>query len=158
MSDQRKRGCYAGQPHRLKPLSNILASNPNQLLVSSQVAASNLVPCVDKTTIAAPNGTLLSTTIHGVVFNDLNGNRVQDSGESGIQAVTVSIRQLPGGTLLIATTTDANGAHSYTFSTASDASYTVTETDPSGYASTTPNQVTVFLAAGGTATVNFGDR
>ena len=59
---------------------------------------------------------------------------------------------LDGGT---STTTDGYG--SYNFSTSVAGVHTVVETDPSGYLSTTPNEVHVDVTLGNGYQVDFGD-
>jgi len=87
--------------------------------------------------------------IYGIVFEDTDGDGVQDAGETGLYGVTVT---LDGST---ATTTGPNG--SYTFSTTVPGVHTVVETDPSGYVSTTPNEVHVDVTLGNGYQVDFGD-
>jgi LPXTG-site transpeptidase (sortase) family protein len=60
------------------------------------------------------------------------------------------------GTVIATTTTDALG--SYSFTNLAAGMYTVSETDPAGFVSTTLNNVGVNLSAGTTATINFGDQ
>jgi len=100
-----------------------------------------------------PNTTLSSIT--GTVFNDANGNGLQDAGEAPLSGVTVELRN-NAGTVIATTTTNASGG--YSFMNLSAGMYSVTETDPAGYVSTTLNKVTVNLSAGTTAMVNFGDQ
>lgn len=95
-------------------------------------------------------------TISGAVFNDLDGNGVQDAGESGISSVIVTLKQAISGATVATTYTTSSGA--YAFVDVGPNSYTVEETDPVGFVSTTPNQVTVFVVADGSATANFGDQ
>ena len=87
--------------------------------------------------------------IYGIVFEDTDGDGVQDAGETGLSGVTVT---LDGGT---ATTTDDYGR--YAFSTTVAGVHTVVETDPSGYLSTTPNEVHVDVTLGNGYRVDFGD-
>jgi SdrD B-like domain len=68
------------------------------------------------------------------VWNDLNGNGIQDSGEPGIAGVTVTLSGAASGS----TTTDANGYYSFTGLSAG--SYTVTVATPAGYNATLSNQ------------------
>lgn len=70
------------------------------------------------------------------VWNDANGNGIQDVTESGISGVTVTLTY-PGGAT-VTTTTDANG--NYLFSNLAPGSYTVSFTTPSGYTAAPANQ------------------
>lgn len=94
-------------------------------------------------------------TVTGKVFNDLNGNGLQGPGENGISGVTVQLLN-SGGTVIATTTTATDG--SYSFSSVGVGSYTVRETDPTGYVSTSSNTVNVSVPANGAATANFGDQ
>jgi len=87
-------------------------------------------------------------TVYGTVFEDTNGNGVQDTGEDGIPGVTISL----GSTDNI---TDSLGQ--YTFKVEIAGVYTVTETDPAGYFSTTSNNVSVNVELGNSYPVDFGD-
>jgi uncharacterized protein (DUF2141 family) len=91
------------------------------------------------------------STIMGTVFNDESSDGDQDPAELGIPGVTVSLSD--GSTA----TTDANG--NYTFPVDQTGFVDVEETDPAGYHSTTPNEVTVNVEAlGEVYSVNFGDN
>ena len=70
------------------------------------------------------------------VWNDLNGNGVQDSGEPGVPNVTVQLLNC-SGTMLAQTTTDAGGL--YLFANLSPGGYRVRFVPPVGYGFTTPN-------------------
>ncbi|MEQ8468436.1 SdrD B-like domain-containing protein, partial [Coleofasciculus sp. E1-EBD-02] len=71
------------------------------------------------------------------VFEDSNGNGLQDAGESGIQDVTVKLQNPDGTAVLdgngnpITTTTDANGEYSFTGLTPGE--YKVMFVAPNGY-------------------------
>ncbi|MEO8620457.1 MAG: SdrD B-like domain-containing protein [bacterium] len=84
------------------------------------------------------------------VWNDVNGNGVQDSGEPGIPGVTVNLSN--GAT----TTTDANGAYAFTNLLPGD--YTVTVATPSGYVASPTGAGTSSTdsnnGAGATTTIN----
>ncbi len=94
-----------------------------------------------------------SAVIQGVVFNDTNGNGVQNISELGLPGVTVTLYS--GTTLMAQTTTRSNG--DYTFGIGPHGVYRVVETDPPLYHSTTPNDVHVAVLADDTYSVNFGD-
>jgi hypothetical protein len=87
--------------------------------------------------------------IRGIVFNDYNGDGDQDSGEHGLAGVTVRLNT--GARKL----TSASGQYAFRVD---PGTYTVTETDPSGYNSTTPNSVVVTATKGAVVLANFGDR
>ena len=94
-------------------------------------------------------------TVSGVVFNDGNANGSQQAGEGGLGGVTVTLRD-SSGTIIATAITAGDG--SYTFPGVTPGAYTVVETDLAGYASTTPNNVTVTVPSGGSASANFGDQ
>ncbi|MGG9972476.1 SdrD B-like domain-containing protein [Ferruginibacter sp. SUN002] len=75
-------------------------------------------------------------SIGDFVWNDTNGNGVQDAGEAGIPGVTVTLTYPNGAT--VSTTTDANGG--YLFSNLAPGGYSVTFTTPSGYTAAPSNQ------------------
>ncbi|MGD9100577.1 MAG: SdrD B-like domain-containing protein, partial [Anaerolineae bacterium] len=100
-------------------------------------------------------GDQLAGTVSGAVFNDLDGNGVQDPGEGGIGVVVVELVDIDGN-VVMSTTTAGNG--SYVFSGVEPGPYFVRETDPDGYSSTTPNEVSISVGAGGAETANFGDQ
>jgi prepilin-type N-terminal cleavage/methylation domain-containing protein len=99
--------------------------------------------------VAVRNNPVRSAIIRGVVFNDLNGDGVQDTGEDGLSGVKL---RLNTG---VQRTTGASGVFIFRVD---PGSYTVTETDPTGYTSTTPNSVIVTAVKGTVVQANFGDR
>jgi hypothetical protein len=102
---------------------------------------------VKTTNTSAPH----AVTITGTVFEDSNSNGVQDSGETGIPAVSLTLDGTQGAT----TETNLNG--DYTFSMTSVGLYTIVETDLPDYRSTTPNTVTLDVAHSTGVVLNFGD-
>jgi hypothetical protein len=70
-------------------------------------------------------------TISGTVFQDLNDNHVQDSGESGLSGWTV---QLDGGAMTAVT----NASGNYTFTGVGPGSHTISEVVQSAYIETSP--------------------
>ncbi|EGK87700.1 DUF4347 domain-containing protein [Microcoleus vaginatus PCC 9802] len=101
------------------------------------------------------------STIAGIKFNDIDGNGTQAAGEVGVPGVTVFLDTNNDGILgatETSATSDANG--SFTFPNLASGTYNVREVVPPNSQPTTPNPVTVTLAAGQTtpATVNFGNQ
>ncbi len=96
----------------------------------------------------------LAQAIAGRVYFDADRDGVDDA-EAGIGDVTVSLRD-SAGTVIATTLTLADGSYSFTGLAAG--SYTVEETQPVGYGSSTPNSVALVLAAdGATARADFGE-
>jgi hypothetical protein len=91
-----------------------------------------------------------NSVIYGFVFQDANGNGAPDAGEGGIPNVEV---QVVGFTWKVKT----NGAGNYSIPIAKG-DYSVRETDPAGFVSTTPNLVSVSVLSGEAVQVNFGDK
>ncbi len=87
--------------------------------------------------------------ITGVVFNDLNGDGAQGGGEGGVSG---AVLMLNNG---MKRTSGADGRYGFRVD---PGTYTVTETDPTGFTSTTPGAVVVNAIKGLTVTADFGDR
>jgi len=104
-------------------------------------AESNLTASIDRVSTPPPSyGFRPLRSIGDTIFNDLNGNGIQDAGELGIADVVVSLYSdligpadglIAGETLLRSVTTDANGQ--YLFSGLEDANYIVSVPIPAGY-------------------------
>ena len=96
---------------------------------------------------------IVAGTISGVVFNDINGNGIQDDTEEPLSGVEINCYD--GSTLVCSAKTDNDGL--YSFTVPANKAYIVTETDPSGYVSITNNTQAVSVATGGAAIANFAD-
>ena len=74
-----------------------------------------------------------SSSISGTVFQDDNGNGIQDAGEVGIEGVTVTLTGTDdfGNPVELTVLTDANG--NYSFENLNSGTYTVTQTQPAGF-------------------------
>ncbi|WP_141508950.1 SdrD B-like domain-containing protein, partial [Candidatus Chloroploca asiatica] len=79
-------------------------------------------------------------TLGDRVWDDRNGNGVQDAGEPGVPNVRLDLNGETGAgaTVTLTTTTDASGI--YTFTNLVPGTYTVTVTAPAGYRLTAQNQ------------------
>jgi large repetitive protein len=91
------------------------------------------------------------SSIAGSVYEDVDGDGVQDTGEPGIPGATVTLTgtDAAGNTVNRTATTDANGNYLFDDLLAGTA-YTVTETQPAGYL----DGIDTAGTAGGNATVN----
>ena len=94
------------------------------------------------------------TSVTGVVYKDVNASGTRESGDSGLGGVTIVLKDALGA--VVATTTTAPDG-SYGFFGLPGASYQVEESQPAGYASSTPNLKAVTVPAGGSASVDFGE-
>ena len=91
--------------------------------------------------------------ISGRVFIDLNRDGVDDT-EDGLGGVEIVLRD-NGGDVVDTTVTAADGSYGFVGLPAGD--YTVEQTQPPGYGSSTGNGVPLTLAAGEAATADFGE-
>lgn len=87
-------------------------------------------------------------TVYGYVYHDANGDGQQDANEPGIPNVEINI----GPHQVI---TNSYGVYSAAIGSGN---YTVSETDPLGFISTTANNVSIALNQGETERVDFGDQ
>ncbi|MFN6441497.1 MAG: SdrD B-like domain-containing protein [Nostoc sp. DedSLP01] len=71
------------------------------------------------------------------VFNDANNNGIQDVTEAGVAGVKVELINPANGSVIVTTTTDANGG--YSFSGLTPGNYQVKFTSPTGYSFSTAN-------------------
>ncbi|HET7090951.1 MAG TPA: SdrD B-like domain-containing protein [Anaerolineae bacterium] len=94
-----------------------------------------------------------AATIYGTVFNDLDGDGLQDLGELGLAGAT--LRLITGTTSVATATTGIDGA--YTFSVNQPGVWAVEETNPPGYYSTSSDRLNVSVALGESYQINFGD-
>lgn len=94
------------------------------------------------------------STITGVVFKDVNANGTREGGDTPIANVVIAARDATN-TVVATTTTDTNGT--YTFVGLPAGNYTIEETQPAGYGSSTPNTVSVTVSAGSSAGADFGE-
>lgn len=88
--------------------------------------------------------------IEGIVFNDKNCNGNRNGSDSGLQGVTVTLE--PGGL-----TDVTHNSGKYRFKNLKPKTYTVTETDPVGYCSTTPNVRVIKIKNKNVDGQHFGD-
>ncbi|HET6249141.1 MAG TPA: SdrD B-like domain-containing protein [Tepidisphaeraceae bacterium] len=105
--------------------------------------------------------TAAAGTITGVVFNDINGNQVQDANEPGLSGQTVYIDQANSGAFVTGdptAVTDANG--NYSFTGLGSQVYIVRVELAPGYSQTTPaggmGNSADLTGANGAAGENFG--
>jgi large repetitive protein len=101
-------------------------------VVTSPNVISNLALSAGETNVAN-NFIERYSSLAGTVFEDTDGDGVQDAGEPGIPGVTVTLTgtDAAGNTVNVPATTDANG--DYVFADLLSGTYTVTETQPATY-------------------------
>jgi hypothetical protein len=92
--------------------------------------------------------------ITGIIFNDMNGNGVQDPGEQGLAGWTILLVQ-EEDFLLTVTTTDADG--SYSFGHLRAGQYGIGEVHRAGWTQTVPQSGSCSLSITGGQTVTGQD-
>jgi hypothetical protein len=94
--------------------------------------------------------------VAGFVFLDTNGNGTRDENEtSGLAGVTITLL-MSGGSPQLVVTTGPDGA--YLFASVAPGQYTVQETQPLGYTSTSADSVAVTVTAANQSLANFGEQ
>jgi hypothetical protein len=105
-------------------------------------------------------GNFNQVIISGTKFNDLNGNGSRDTGESGVEGVTINLDLNNDGSIDATTLTIADGT--YQFTGVGPGTHAVTETSPAGFEQTLPanNQGYVRTVTSGenNANLDFGNR
>lgn len=105
------------------PDASLIGKTTNQTATFT-VASGQTVSHVD-------GGFYQPASLGGIVFNDVNKNSLQNTGETGLSGVTVTLLNGSGVSTGITTTTNASGA--YSFTGLAPGSYEVKFTAPSGY-------------------------
>ncbi len=96
-----------------------------------------LVLAADNVAVEYNFGEVLANSLTGHVFNDIDGNDIEDGSDFGIASVTVTLTGTDdlGNSINEAATTDGNG--DYTFAGLRPGVYTLTETHPGSYVDST---------------------
>jgi hypothetical protein len=92
--------------------------------------------------------------IHSQVFNDVNGDRVENGSEPGLPGRTVMLLNPVDNTILATTTTGFNGY--YAFLNLAPGTYRVRETPPAGWTQSTPDPADVTVGTGDVLVSPFG--
>ncbi len=119
-------------------------------------------PTPTPTRTATPTATTTATPVpgrlEGLVWNDLNGNAMLDSGEPGLGGTTLRLYDMdhpaPEPPVRPPFVTGADGA--FAFADLAAGWYILVANHPGGYAPTTLQTLTVMVSPGGTTQVNFG--
>ena len=94
-------------------------------------------------------------TVSGNVFRDLDRAGDLDAGtDTGIGGVTLTLRD-SGNAIVATTTSNPDGTYQFTDLAAGD--YTIVQTQPLGYGSSTPNTLAITVPIGGLTGRNFGE-
>jgi len=124
------------------------------------VPAPTATPTATPTNTSTPTPTVTPTPlcpgIQGVVFNDLNGNGQQDSGEGGLAGAVITLKDSALNPLATYTT-GPDGV--YFFYSLAPGDYSVVESNPPGYDESTTSDVWgIRLSGCHMVRVDFGDR
>jgi hypothetical protein len=160
-SDSILAGSEDGKLYRWSLSSNTLMQ-PTVLTSGLGEAYTPTIIGADGTVYAVNNATLFAVgqtaTISGQIYNDVNGNGQQDTGDNGLAGWTVFLDTDNNGKLdngEVSTTTDSNG--NYSFGELASGTYHVREVTPSGWVQTTSNQDVTLAATQQVSGVNYGN-
>jgi hypothetical protein len=103
-----------------------------------------------------PTATPVPGALSVYVFDDRDGNGLREAGEPLLAGARIDLMTMDRQAVGSYTTT--GGAEPYTFGDLQPGNYIVTESDPPGYASTSPNQWAVALSPGAELEISFADR
>ena len=116
---------------------------------------STVTPGPSPTPTASPSVTASLGTVRGTVFEDRDGDGVRDAGEPGLAGAVVTLATMSGSTVGVRYP-GADGA--FAFTGLAPATYHLTETNPPGTTSTTPDQILLPVSSGDVLVFDFGDR
>ena len=104
-----------------------------QINTATVTSDTNEISSANNTDTASTVVDPITSTIDGVVYVDANNNGVQEAGEDGISGVQITLGGTDslGNAINRTATTDTDG--NYLFSNLPQGTYTVTETQPSGF-------------------------
>ncbi len=128
------------------------------LVPAGYVASSALNVTVNYTSgtnLSVSFGVVKSGEISGVVYVDKDGDTTKDSSEAGLSGVAITVTD-EGDAIVGTTVTGTDGSYRITGLTP-NTKYYVSETNPSGYASTTSDLLPTSFGSGGSSIINFGD-
>ena len=101
-------------------------------------------------------GNFDNVDLSGQKFHDLDGDGIQDAGESGLAGWTIQLDLGANGTVDATAVTDASG--NYSFTNLGPATYRLREVQQAGWTQTTANPADVTLVSGqNVAGINFGN-
>jgi hypothetical protein len=137
-------------------------ANAPQLIIQQSVSAptntatATATSTVTNTPTATPTGgSATPGSLCVLVYNDLNGSGSFDQGEPLLTNAGIAVKN--SSNALVGTYT-TNGTEPFCFTNLAPDNYTVTETNPAGYASTTADILTALVTSGLQTSVNFGDQ
>jgi hypothetical protein len=127
---------------------------PTNTPVPTETPANTATPTILPTVTSTPSP--FTGVIRVLVFNDLNGDGQQDSGEPLLSGAVLTLKDA-SGTIIAAYTTDGT-SEPHDFPGLAPGMYYLYEQNPSGYCSTTPDAWAVNVLAGNTVPISFGDQ
>lgn len=121
----------------------------------TKTATPTATPTFTPTLTPTPTPTRFTGDIHGLVWHDMNGNRLRDPDEPPLPNAQVILRTMEGALMMLQTT---GGDGVYMMGEIVPGSYWLQEVDPPGFISTTPNDWGVTVFSNTSVRINFGDR
>jgi len=113
-------------------------------------------PTLTPSPVPSATPTPVPAVIRVLAFDDLNGNGIKDKDEALLAGAKIALAN--GQRTPLATHTTDGASEPYAFQVAEGGNYLVTEVDPPGYMSTSPNQYAVAILPGAQVELAFADR
>ena len=136
------------------PVPTASVGAPAPTAAAPTTAAGAAAPVATNAGAAAPAA--VTTEICAMLYEDINGNGVQDTSEAAITGGQLAILDANTGAPLQAYTTKAEDTDGHCFSNLPTGAYTVAATAPAGYNPTTANSVLQTADAGLHYKLQFG--
>jgi hypothetical protein len=129
-------------------LNQTFTSEENDLITGANTLAKMIKKNTNISNLQS-NVFFFTSSISGRVFDDDNGNGVQDTGEEGIAGVTVNLND-DSGKVIATTITNSNGKYSFTEQSGipGTGNFTVSVVLPQGYHLTSAGSISIALSRG----------
>ncbi|HUV93277.1 MAG TPA: SdrD B-like domain-containing protein [Anaerolineae bacterium] len=138
-------------PTKPPPPTNTPADTPTPSVTPEPTHTPTLTP----SPTPSPTPTPISGVIRVLAFDDRNGNGLRDAGEKLLAGARIELSNVER-TLIASHVTDGS-SEPYAFEGLAPSNYVVSETDPPGYTSSSPNQWAATILEGAQLEFHFAD-
>lgn len=131
-------------------------NTPTHTPTPSDTPTQTPTPTLTPSPVPSATPTPVPAVIRVFAFDDADGNGMRDAGEAlvaGAKIALLTMQRTP-----LATHTTDGVSEPYAFEVSEGGNYLVTETDPPGYVSTSPDQWAIAILPGTQVEIAFADR